>query len=298
MNQPAAPARAAPIVCGFDFSAAADDAADVAADLAARTGDRLVLVHATPAAGDADSRAVVRRVLDEARARLAHRGVGVDAVLEHAAPDALLAQVAGAQGARLVVMADGGGPRSAGGRPRSGRLARALVGSCTAPVLIVHDATVLERWLRGGRPLRALVAVTFDDAPPALRATVADLRRAGAVDVIVDHVSFPPEEHQRLGAGPPAHLIENDPAVEAMVRAELWEQWKDLPGDGLVSVRVTNGLGRVDAHIHSAAVDAGADVIVIAGHQRHGLERLLHGAADKGVLSLAHTNVLVVPVPR
>lgn len=185
-----------------------------------------------------------------------------------------------------------------GRRAHVGDTARAVVRASKVPVLVVQDAGVIEAWVRGERALRVVVAAAFDDALPRLRDLVCQLRAVGAVDVVVAHTSFPPEESRRLGGPPPAHLIENDPAVEALVRSELATLFRDLPGAGSVAVHITVGVGRTDGHIFQAAVEAVADVVVVGSHHREGLDRLWHGVAPSdGLLRLARCNVLVVPSP-
>lgn len=285
------------IVCGFDLSAAADDAAAVAADLADALGDELVLAHATAVDAGTPMGTVVHRAVDDEVAGLRLHGISVERVVAHEPVPALLTRVARERRARLLVIAAGGGPRSTGRRPHSGRLATALAQSTSTPLLVLHDSEVMHLWLHEERRLRVFVAVAFDDVASALRAVVAELRGVGPVDVVVGHVSFPPDEHRRLGAGPPQHLIENDPAVNALVRSELAKAWNDLPGAGTVEVRVTAGLGRTDAHLNAAAIAAEADLVVVGAHRRHGLDRVLHGAADQGLLRLSRQNVLLVPAP-
>ncbi len=284
------------IVCGVDLSVAADDAAAVAAGLAQRFGDRLVLVHATPIAlhDDGPLARVLRQTLDDQVRGLASRGVDVGLVVEDEPVARLLPRVASEQQARLLVVWAG---QAAGHQRGIGTTARAIADATDGPVLLVQDADVLAQWLSGARTLRVVVAAAFDDALPALRDMVCQLRGVGAVDVVVVHTSFPRDESRRLGGPPPAHLIENDLAVETLVRSELATQFRDLPGEGTLTVLITPGLGRTDSHIFHAAADVSADVVVIGSHRRQGLDRLRHGATDAGLLRLARGNVLVVPSP-
>ncbi len=286
------------IVCGFDLSAASDDAAAVAAGLARAFGDVVVLVHATGAdlSAASDLGGVIRRAIDDEQAGLRLHGVEVDRVVERRPPVELLLEQAAERDAHLLVIGAGGGPQSSGRRAYSGRVARDIVRHAKSAVLVLHDCAVLERWMAHRTTLRVFAGVAFDDALPALRAWLVQLRRIGPVDVVIGHVSFPPEEARRLGGPPPAHFIENDPAVQTLVRSELATIFNDLPGEGSVEVRVTAGLGKTDGHLWNAAAEARADLVVLGAHQRSGLARLLHGSSEQGLLRLASTNLLVVPV--
>lgn len=287
------------IVCGFDLSTSTDDVVDVASRLAQRLGDRVVLVHASPVAlfGEGPRSQTLRGAVDDVTAAVA----GADVVVEDAGVVDLLARTAGEVGARLIVVGAGSVVSARGVRPakrRRSQNVRALVRSSPAPVLVVHDTAVLDSWLRGERPLVVAVAAAFDDALPGLIAMVRVLRSVGACDVVVVHTSFPPDEAKRLGADPPAHIVENDLPVQTLVGSDLAKAFKDLPGEGSVRVIVEPAIGRFDAHIDRAARDVSADLVVIGSHQRHGLDRLVHGATDDGVLDLSSVSVLVVPQPR
>jgi PTH1 family peptidyl-tRNA hydrolase len=102
-----------------------DDAADVSARMAARRGDRLVVVHASPVPVHNAWGEKLRRLLSDESCGLARQGADVDVVVEDQRVSPLLAQVATERSAGARV---GRAPRpsrpthpraSAAGRPRS-----------------------------------------------------------------------------------------------------------------------------------------------------------------------------------
>lgn len=282
------------IVCGFDLSTTTDDIVDVAARLAERLGGRIVLCHATPIPlhGEGARSATLRGAVDDVTAALP-AAVAAEVIVEDAGVSDLLTRTAGAVGASFVVVGAGG---VAGPKRRISRGVRGLVRVSPSPVLVLQGTAVIDSWLRGERTLVVAVAAAFDDKLHHLVEMVRVLRRVGACDIVVIHTSFPPAEAERLHAPPPAHVVENDTPVQTLVGSDLAKIFSDLPGVGAVRVVVQPVIGRDDAYIDHAARDAKADLIVIGSHQRHGLDRLIHGSTDDGVLELSSADVLVVPL--
>jgi nucleotide-binding universal stress UspA family protein len=204
-----------------------------------------------------------------------------------------LTRTAAAVRASFVVVGAGG---IAGPRRRISRGVRGLVRASPSPVLVLQGTAVIDSWLRGERPLVVAVAAAFDDKLHHLVNMARVLRGVGPCDLVVIHISFPPAEAERLHAPQPAHIVENDTPVQTLVGSDLAKIFGDLPGAGSVRVIVQPVIGRDDAYIDHVARDAKADLVVIGSHQRQGLDRLIHGATDDGVLELSAADVLVVPL--
>lgn len=137
------------ILVGIDDSAEATRAAEVAADLAARTGATLVLAHiSSPVFPPLETYA---RVLEEASARSQQSG---DELLERMKARLLSSavpietmHVVGGRASELVVLADqvnasmivvGTRDRGALARTFLGSVADHVVHTCKRPVLVVH----------------------------------------------------------------------------------------------------------------------------------------------------------------
>jgi len=145
------------VVCGVDGSPQALAAVRVAQDLATRLGLRLVIVHARqnvaaamayrgargstpPVTGQEDS---VAALVDEVLAQ-AHAAAGPDAVdvVEPGPPAEVLDQVAGREGAALIVIAT----RGAGGVRAAmlGSVARELAAHAGRPVVVLSEAAAAQ----------------------------------------------------------------------------------------------------------------------------------------------------------
>lgn len=270
---------ASSIVCSFDLPGSASAA--VAAILADRLGHRLRLVHAT-AGTPLPS---FRRTLNDEAQRLRAPGAPIDVVVDSKPMAELLALEASRPATRFVVVGSG-----AGSGPAAGIIARRLLRLCAVPVLVMSDPSSLQTWLRGGRPLRVMVAAAFDNALPRVRQLVAMVRTVGPCDVTVVHHSSP------LGERPLARESIDEFGIDARAGDALWEEFAELPGDGALRVVVSPRIERTERYLSRAVDEADPDLVVIGSHHRDGLDRLVHGSAEARVLDQAGTNVLVVPV--
>ncbi|HUB06865.1 MAG TPA: universal stress protein [Myxococcales bacterium] len=141
------------IVVATDFSPQAAVAADVAADLALRSGGSLVLFHVVSlatdagkpgkpgqppdAGGEAAFTANAKAQLEGEAERVRKAGVPVTtSVTLYGPPQDQIAQLAGQQGAELVVVGSHG--RTGLKRVLMGSVAEGAVRLCPCPVLVVH----------------------------------------------------------------------------------------------------------------------------------------------------------------
>ena len=130
------------ILCGVDGSRGARDALQLARALSERLGLRLVVAHVV---GNEDRLQAGERLLDEiaahkAGAKRAERRVAIGD------PAARLAEIAGEEGADLIIVGSPSGrPRKLG---RRGVLARQLESATSCPVLIAPRQTRPRSQLR------------------------------------------------------------------------------------------------------------------------------------------------------
>ena len=268
------------IVCGTDFSAPAAEAAGLAALIARRLDRPLLLVHVLDTRGVMFNQAAVLEALqrqaaerlDEEVARLRAMGARVEPLVFEGWPDEGLLRAAAERRAEILLLSATG----AGASPHSllGSTAERVSGSADAPLLMVRDAGRLRQWLEGVRALKVLCGV---DASLASEAAIEWLRRlrliapcelvAASVDAEQDeaaHARLRERLERRLG--PDAARIAAAP-----------------PGDG------------VAARLAALAAEESADLVVVGSHQRHGLDRALHGSVSAGLMRTANANVLVAP---
>ncbi|HEU4532745.1 MAG TPA: universal stress protein, partial [Polyangiaceae bacterium] len=189
------------IVCGTDFSERARQAARAAAAIAARFGERLVLVHVADESGaelsDGTPEQPLCGPLRQEATELRAIAPQVEEVLASGAVDVALAEAARRYEARMLVVSSLG--RRAPARWLIGSVAEQAAQAAPVPVLVARGGGAFEAWARGERRLRVLVGV---DGSPAARAAldwIGELRRVGACDVTAAYVASPPEEHARLG---------------------------------------------------------------------------------------------------
>lgn len=295
------------IVCGVDFSPAAARATKVAGQLARRLGDRLTLVHAvepiTPVPlefggefGRAEKslRDAGARLLGEAAAELRGAGFDVEEVVADGHPDQVLLAEGQARGARLIVLGTYG--RRGPARWIAGSVAQRVVGAADRPVVVVPETGPdLEPWARGARPLTIAVGVDRSLSSLAALDWVRALRAVGPCNVVALHFYWPPQEYTRLGLSGP--LFAGNPQVIDVLEHEVRGLIGELPGEGSLSVRVVPHWGELGDALQSRGVYEGADLVVVGTHQRHGVDRVLHGSVAAGALRAARLPLLCVPAP-
>lgn len=290
------------ILCGTDFSPAAQAAATVAGRLAISAGSILELVCAT---GDRDAAAEGSRpssTLDpNSRAarmqaevgRITSLGAAVEGVLDASLPDQALATRARRPSTNLVIVGSVG--HSFLERVLLGSVAERVAMESVKPVLVVRDEQPWNEWLRGKRALRVLAA--FDVGASASQALewVTWLQRAGELALTICWVVNPALENQRFGATGEGAGVELLPKT----RESLWREFQTLVaahgGFPTAELRLEPTLGRIDSALTGLASTLQADLLVVGSHQRHGFERLWQGSVSRGVLRHATMSVAVVP---
>lgn len=281
---------AAAVLCGTDFSPAAEAAAGVAATLARRLEAPLQLLHAETHVA---APAVTERLEREA-ARLRTTGGTVQAELARGLADEQLVVRAQPGRCRLLVVGALGG-RTAG-RWVLGSVAERAAERAAVPTLVIRSPETLAAWLRGERPLRVFVAFDFSRSAEAALAWVRELRELGPCAVVTGFVFWPPEQRTRLGGTGPLTLEGGSAEVLAMIQRDVRTRAAEVLGSGDFEVRAEANWGRQDVRLAELAYECGADLIVTGSHQYHGFERLWHGSVSRGLLHHAAMNVAVVPL--
>ena len=286
------------VVCGTDFSPAAQAGVTAAAAFAARLRVPLWLAHAT---GDAEHllageqlltlRSAAARRLDEEGARVAAlAGIPVSTeLLEGDAARGLL-ELARARGAALVVVGSQGHGASA--LLKVGGTSERIALESDLPVIAVRDSAPFERWLAGAAPLRVVAAVDFTASALALWRWLQTIREAGACDVVAAHLYYADDAAARYGerAGGPSGSRDG---VEALLARDVMSFLGELPGAGTLTARTQVAVGRLADHLVELAEEERADLVVVGTHHRQHAARLWSVSA--GVLHLSRTAVATIP---
>ena len=287
-----------PIVCGTDFSRSAEQAANVAADLAARLGTTLLLVHGVDERGEfpqvyGPRFAEARSHLDKEEARLRRLGADVRGDVTIGVLDGGLARFAERADARLIVVgASGTGmlKRMIG----TGSVAERIAETAWVPTLVVQDAAPFSCWFGHERALRIFVGADFSPVSEAVLRCVRELSEVEPCKVTVGFVDLHATERgeQALHLSPNAPPA---PEMQQMLTHDLREKTWSILRKHDVHVHVLPAPGRVDQRLLELASEAESDLIVVGTHQWQGLSRLRHHSVSRRILHTAKTNVLCVP---
>lgn len=282
-----------PIICGTDLSDASAGALEVARALAARRGDReVVLLHVV----DSDTPdATSERALEATRAELdaladrpgAAGAIKVRAELVVGPPDETLVGYAETEGADLIVIAARSTHASLF---RLGTTASQVIARAAVPVIIVRDPAPFLAFARGDRPLRVLAGVDDSATCDLGLQFLHGLRALGPIEVVLGAVYYPDDAaaHYGLEAGA---LVDRDPEVEQLLARDLLRRFGgDLTGVTAVARR---GLGRIGDHLIELARDERADAIIVGTGQKTGLDRL--GSVSSVIVNDAPQSVICVP---
>jgi nucleotide-binding universal stress UspA family protein len=290
------------IVCGTDFSEMAAHAGTVAASLAARLGTPLHLVHALEVWPEELHQKPGHPLLLWAESRLATeaerlRALGAE-VIAHALPgpaDEVVLATAREVSARFVVVGAIGQRknRSRGLGSRAGRAAQ----HAHVPVLAVRESAPFLAWLKEERTLRIVLGVDASQSAENAARWLADLCRIGPCELILAHLYWPPEVHQRLGLGGLRSFVEPDPTIVKTLESQLSKEFDPLLYAKIRSYRIEPHLGRVGDGLAGLAAEAHADLLVVGCHDQSPLDRLWEGSVAGQALGASNTSVACVPTP-
>jgi len=290
------------ILCGTDFSAAADVAVDVATDLARRLDAPLTLAHAVelPHALKRDAKAtrwltpIRKRWLRETAEASRKRGVEVLESVSVGRADEVLVEKAAADRARMIVISSLGDRRP--GKWLLGSVAERTAGGAKTPTLVLRNAEPMRAWLRGKRPLKVFVCFNFTaSAELALRWTKA-LTTVGPCEVVLGYVNNPVDDYMRVGASGRIPFDGNPPEVLAILERDMKERARAHFGDAPARCRIEDHPGRTDERLVEMAKEEGADLIVVGSRQYDGLQRLWNTSVSRSLLSNSATSVAIVPL--
>lgn len=290
------------ILCGTDFSPAADVATEVAAAIARKIDAPLLLAHAVeiPETIPPDAKALRwltasrgRGLRDEAE-RIRETGVNVEARATAGRADEVLVNLARKGKSRMIVVSSLGRRRP--GRWLLGSVAERTAERADVPTLVLRHAGALRAWARGQRTLKVFVCFNFTATSEAALRWVRELTAIGPCEVVLGYVNWPIEEHVRLGGAGPLPFDGNPPEVLTVLKRDMKARARVLLNGLSVRCRVEAHLGRTDARLAEMAKEEGADLIVVGSHQYEGVARLWHASVSRGLLGNAAMSVAVVPL--
>jgi nucleotide-binding universal stress UspA family protein len=249
---------------------------------------------------DGESRAALRRYLDETRDRLGAGAYGElavagDALVLDGSPAEALAGHAQRTAPDLVVLATHG--RGGVSRWWHGSVTDALLRHLAVPLLVVRPRTGQLVPGAGAAFRRVLLALDgTPDGEAAIEPALALGRRAGgadAADYALLHVISPFYPGLR-------------PVEMEVERSLLEEQHRIQEYLADVAARIEAGGSRVRTTVRVAedtaaaivayAAEIGADLVSVATHGRGPVDRLLVGSVADEILRTAHVPVLVCPI--
>ncbi|HEY3667174.1 MAG TPA: universal stress protein, partial [Polyangiaceae bacterium] len=261
----------------------------------------LKLVHVSPrsdalgpAAGLGRQAPIVELLTHQAAKLRAEFAVDVEALsLEGDVPEQL-ATLAQRLQARLLVVSSLGWQKDA--LWLLGSVAERVVQRSKTPVLVVRDATGIEAWSLGKRPLRIVLGVDLGSSSRTALRWVEELRCIRPCDVQVVQLAWPVGEHQRFGVKGPVDLDQLNPELSALLERDLRAWVGAVGGTGELSFAVTPSWGRFDAPLAELAQQAHADVLVVGSHQRAWSGRVVRGSVSRGAVHYSSSNIACVPL--
>jgi nucleotide-binding universal stress UspA family protein len=277
------------ILCGTDLSPASEPAVLSAAAYAKKRNEELLLVHVVSSI-ESLALATAEIQLEQEAAELRRRcGITVTTRAALGAPDDLLLELAQKERASLIVV---GALGSSGKKRALGSVPERLCQSAGIPVLVARNATGMEAWCEGSRPLNVLLGSGLGDAS---RCALRQIAAWPDLALTVAHIAWPYGEHYRLGIGVPMPLDHLRPEVHRQLLGDLGRWVSETPSPHSPKLRVTPGWGRIDSHLAQLAHEKEADLVVVGNHQRNLAERIWHGSVSRHAIHEAGCNVLCVP---
>jgi nucleotide-binding universal stress UspA family protein len=294
-----------PVVVALDGSRFAEVALPLGRKLAEAMGGELHLVHVlgTPLPGafhpeesllfETHMRGQAGRYLEEQAAWQRSRGpleVRTQLLPGEQGVAPALAEYAAQAGARWLVLTTHG----AGGVSRMirGSVADALARGARTPLLFVRPWDPTDS-LEPGEPRLRWILVPLDgsEEAEAALAPAAELARAvraslSLVRVVPPRAASGMRQRKRVGAG--------STAIEREAAFYLEERVEELRERGVAAESWLVASANPAAGVLTAAVERGADLILMATHGRSGLQRALLGGVTDEVLQKATAPLAVV----
>lgn len=289
------------ILCGIDFSPASDAACKVAALLAERHREPLILVHALSTVAVPpmylnfsmldEMRSSAEQALGELAVRMGGEEKGVSTRIVAGEPDEVVLAEAEKSGARLIVLGSVG---ARGVKWLLGSTADRVVSRSRVPVLAVRGEFPAAEWLEKRRPLRVAVAAELAPSSEPAIDWAAHLSEHAPCEFVVTHLSWPPEEYERLAIDAPMHLDRTHPLVAEVIRRDLAHAAQRLEEAGPARVIVESNMGSTAAAIVRVAVREQADLLVVGRGREEG-RHWWDQSISRAVLRHAAMSVVCVP---
>jgi nucleotide-binding universal stress UspA family protein len=296
------------IVCATDFTQRSQAAAQVAVDLARRTGGWVELVHVMkPGSVDilaltADAVVLEEDVRADVEARLAAEcdrlsTASVPVTFQVREGDVEAAVLARGREVQADLIVTGTHGRSALRRLLVGSVGEEIARRADRPILAVPPAVEgLASSFGRDKKLRVMVALDGRGASAGAVAFVSALRAHVPCDVTFLRLYWAPEEFKRLGLTGPRDFFGADPDVVVDIERTLRLQVGALPGVGLTSFAIEPAWGNPATKILEVAAARGEDLVVLGAESRHGAARLLHPAvAEQIAHEVARIPVVFIP---
>lgn len=226
-------------------------------------------------------------LLRSAETRCKERHVAVTTTLVHERPVPGILQAVGKNHDDVIVL----GTHARSGLPRTflGSTAEGILRTATVPVLAVSTSTMTA----DGRPFRKVLLAVDGSAPSdaagAVAARCAAIAGSACVVCTVMDSRDLLDKARVYGYDPTPFLDEMKVEAQSLLRETRVKA--ALPTE-TTSERLVEG--EPAAAIVSAAIESGADVIIMGTHGRRGLQRLVLGSVAEHVLRHSPLPVLVV----
>jgi nucleotide-binding universal stress UspA family protein len=290
------------IVCGIDFSPASIHAAEVAAILAQQHDEQLVLVHAISMGAVPpmymngtlvdEMRNSAAKALDELALRL---GGGVEGRVATAIgmdpADEVILDHASKHDAQLIVLGSVG---HRGLKWLLGSTADRVASRTRVPLFIVRPDFPAAAWTGKKKALRVVVAAELAPSTEPEIEWASHLSQHGPCEFVVTHLSWPPEEYERLAIDAPMHLDRTHPLVVDVVRRELADAAARLERVGPTEVVVESNMGMTAAAITQVAARERADLLVVGRGSDEG-RSWWDQSVSRAVVRNASMSVVCVP---
>ncbi len=288
------------IVIGTDFSAPSTSAARAAACIAARTGERLLIVHVVDELGKLEVGGLASAFHDRARERLRDAvsaarelGAAAEGLLRDGDAADALRMVCADESARLLVLGEGGRKAALGGLVRN--VPSRLFRRPGPPWIVVKDPEPFVSWARGDKALRITVGSDLSATSAEAIHFVASLESIGPLDVQIAHVAWPPAAHRRAAVHGPMALDHLREDVSESIRQELNRQARGALGRLPFAVELAQSFGRPESELIHIAEAFEADLVVLGCRRKSWRQRISAPAVAVGTLRSAPMSVALVP---
>jgi nucleotide-binding universal stress UspA family protein len=165
------------------------------------------------------------------------------------------------------------------------------------PVLTIRDSAGFVEWFKGARSLRVVLGIDACESADNAARWLDELCRAGAVEVVLAHLYWPPEAFYRLGLGGTRSLVEPDAELVKPLERQFSERFDAVLHAKQRTYRIEPHLGRLGDGLAGLAGETRADLLVVGCRAQGALQRLWEGSIARQALHAASTSVAFVPAP-